>query len=89
MPDSSIVMSWFTEGFTAYYQDLMLLRAGLIPFSEYLKHLNETLRSYRFSPARKVPNREVIERRVDRPSESFLINDVRSRRCGWTSRSVK
>jgi predicted metalloprotease with PDZ domain len=70
LPDSSIAMSWFTEGFTTYYQDVLLLRAGLLSFPEYVQHTNENLRKYLLSPASNVTNREVIERhRVDSASD--------------------
>ncbi|PYT27636.1 MAG: hypothetical protein DMG57_17665 [Acidobacteria bacterium] len=70
LPDSSIGMSWFTEGFTTYYQDVLLLRAGLLSFPEYVQHTNENLRKYLLSPARNVTNQEVIERhRVDSASD--------------------
>lgn len=62
LPDSSIGMSWFTEGFTTYYQDILLLRAGLLSFPEYIQHTNEYLRKYLLSAARNVTNQEVIER---------------------------
>jgi predicted metalloprotease with PDZ domain len=61
-PDSSITMSWFTEGFTTYYQDLLLLRAGMREFPDYVQRINENLRKYWFSPARNATNQEVIER---------------------------
>jgi len=72
LPDSSIGMSWFTEGFTTYYQDVLLLRAGLISFPEYVQHTNENLRKYLLSPARSVTNQEVIERHR-KDSESDVI----------------
>jgi len=29
-------MSWFTEGFTRYYTDLILFRSGFISLGEYI-----------------------------------------------------
>src|SRR4029078_6118045 len=34
---------WFFEGFTSYYDDLLLLRAGLIDATRYLKLLATTI----------------------------------------------
>jgi predicted metalloprotease with PDZ domain len=34
---------WFFEGFTSYYDDLMLVRAGLLDAPRYLKLLARTL----------------------------------------------
>lgn len=44
MPSDSRSVTWFTEGFTTYYQDLLLLRAGLISFEDYLRSLNRIFR---------------------------------------------
>jgi predicted metalloprotease with PDZ domain len=71
-PDSSITMSWFTEGFTTYYQDLLLMRAGLLSFPQYVERTNEKLRKYFLSPARNVSNQEVIDRhRTDSASDEL------------------
>ncbi len=45
---------WFFEGFTSYYDDLLLLRAGLIDESRYLKLLAKTLTGVLGMPGRKV-----------------------------------
>jgi predicted metalloprotease with PDZ domain len=45
---------WFFEGFTSYYDDLMLLRAGLIDASAYLALLTKTVNSVRTTPGRQV-----------------------------------
>jgi predicted metalloprotease with PDZ domain len=63
VPDSDAGMSWFTEGFTRYYQDVVLLRAGMLSFVEYVQKINESLRNYLLSPARNVSNAELIDRR--------------------------
>ncbi len=62
VPDSSIVLSWFTEGFTTYYQDVLLLRAGMLAFPDYVQRVNDKLRKYLLSPARNVSNQDVIDR---------------------------
>jgi predicted metalloprotease with PDZ domain len=45
---------WFFEGFTSYYDDLLLLRAGLIDEARYLKLLGKTLTGVLGLPGRKV-----------------------------------
>jgi predicted metalloprotease with PDZ domain len=45
---------WFFEGFTSYYDDLLLLRAGLIDEARYLKLLAKTLTGVLGLPGRKV-----------------------------------
>jgi predicted metalloprotease with PDZ domain len=45
---------WFFEGFTSYYDDLLLLRAGLIDEARYLKLLGKTLSGVLGMPGRKV-----------------------------------
>jgi predicted metalloprotease with PDZ domain len=53
---------WFTEGFTTYYQDLLLWRAKQISLEQYLESLNHVLRDYYLSPERNVSLKELIER---------------------------
>lgn len=45
---------WFFEGFTSYYDDLLLLRGGLIDEARYLKLLAKTLSGVLGTPGRKV-----------------------------------
>ena len=45
---------WFFEGFTSYYDDLLLRRAGLIDDAQYLKLLNKTLNQVLQTPGRHV-----------------------------------
>ncbi|MEO8855586.1 MAG: peptidase M61 [Burkholderiaceae bacterium] len=45
---------WFFEGFTSYYDDLMLRRAGLIDDAAYLKLLTKTLNQVLQTPGRQV-----------------------------------
>ncbi|GAB4553871.1 MAG: M61 family metallopeptidase [Rhizobacter sp.] len=45
---------WFFEGFTSYYDDLLLFRAGLIDEARYLKLLAKTLTGVLGLPGRKV-----------------------------------
>ncbi len=45
---------WFFEGFTSYYDDLLLRRAGLIDNAQYLKLLNKTINQVMQTPGAKV-----------------------------------
>jgi predicted metalloprotease with PDZ domain len=45
---------WFFEGFTSYYDDLLLRRAGLIDNAQYLKLLNKTINQVQQTPGAKV-----------------------------------
>ncbi|MET0518716.1 MAG: PDZ domain-containing protein [Burkholderiaceae bacterium] len=45
---------WFFEGFTSYYDDLMLLRAGLIDAGRYLKLISATITGVLATPGRHV-----------------------------------
>ena len=45
---------WFFEGFTSYYDDLLLRRAGLIDDTTYLKLLGKTIAQVQQTPGRHV-----------------------------------
>jgi predicted metalloprotease with PDZ domain len=45
---------WFFEGFTSYYDDLLLRRAGVIDDAAYLKLLNKTINQVLQTPGREV-----------------------------------
>jgi predicted metalloprotease with PDZ domain len=45
---------WFFEGFTSYYDDLLLRRAGLLDNIDYLKLLNKTINQVMQTPGRKL-----------------------------------
>jgi predicted metalloprotease with PDZ domain len=45
---------WFFEGITSYYDDLMLLRSGLIDAAQYLKLITKTLNQVLAGPGRTV-----------------------------------
>jgi len=45
---------WFFEGFTSYYDDLMLRRCGLIDAGRYLKLLAKTVNAVAATPGRQV-----------------------------------
>jgi predicted metalloprotease with PDZ domain len=45
---------WFFEGFTSYFDDLLLRRAGLLDNAHYLKLLNKTINQVQQTPGRLV-----------------------------------
>ena len=45
---------WFFEGFTSYYDDLLLRRAGLLDDAGYLKLLNKTINQVQQTPGQAV-----------------------------------
>ncbi len=45
-------MLWFFEGFTSYYDDLILLRSGLIKAADYIKLLNKPINQVLSTPGR-------------------------------------
>ncbi len=45
---------WFFEGFTSYYDDLLLRRAGLLDDAAYLRLLNKTVNQLQQTPGRLV-----------------------------------
>lgn len=45
---------WIAEGLTSYYEDLMLIRAGLIDESAYLKRLSKQVEKLQSAPGRLV-----------------------------------
>ncbi len=45
---------WFFEGFTSYYDDLLLRRCGLLDDAHYLKLLNKTVNQVLQAPGREV-----------------------------------
>jgi predicted metalloprotease with PDZ domain len=47
-------MLWFFEGFTSYYDDLILRRAGLIDNAQYLRLLAKAINQVQQTPGRKV-----------------------------------
>jgi len=45
---------WMVEGFTSYYDDLIVARAGLMKSDQYLKRLSDQIEGIRNSPGRQV-----------------------------------
>lgn len=63
---------WFTEGFAVYYQDRILLQAGLLSYSEYLDRLNRIVSAYWTSPDRNWSQTQWLERKHTGNPESEL-----------------
>lgn len=55
------LLYWFTEGFTEYYSRLLLLRAGLITFEEYIETYNRVIFDHYSSPLRRIGNRRILK----------------------------
>jgi predicted metalloprotease with PDZ domain len=53
---------WFSEGFTVYYADLLLLRCSLLPLPDYIDRMNRRIRDYESSPLKNLSNKEVVAR---------------------------
>lgn len=49
---------WLAEGLTSYYDNLLLLRSGLIEVNEYLDLLAREIRNYETTPGREVRSAE-------------------------------
>jgi predicted metalloprotease with PDZ domain len=63
---------WFTEGFTSYYQDRVLLQAGLLSYSDYLDRLNRIVAAYWASPDRNWSQTQWLQRKHTGNPESEL-----------------
>lgn len=50
---------WLAEGFSSYYDNLLLLRSGLITVAEYLSLLADEFHNYETMPGRKVRSAEL------------------------------
>jgi predicted metalloprotease with PDZ domain len=61
---------WIAEGFTSYYDDLLLARAGLIDADEYLSRMNRNLERLESTPGR-------LEQPVSRASYDAWIKYYR------------
>lgn len=55
------LLYWFSEGFTDYYTNLLLLRGGLISLDEYLQQYNDVIHDYYLSPVRTQDNPSVLK----------------------------
>lgn len=64
---------WFFEGFTSYYDDLLLLRAGLIDEPAYLQLLGKTINQLLQTPGRQVQS--VAQASFDAWVKYYRINE--------------
>jgi predicted metalloprotease with PDZ domain len=55
------LLYWFKEGFSDYYARLLLLRAGLISFDDYVAEYNKVLGQYYKSPVREEKNERIAK----------------------------
>ena len=53
---------WFGEGFTSYYDDLILRRTGLVPLEQTLASLAGAINTVTLSPARRLRSAEEMSR---------------------------
>jgi predicted metalloprotease with PDZ domain len=66
-------VNWFTEGFTRYYEALMLCRLGRLAFPGYVDVFNLNLQNYALNPAKDVSLAEFVRgRRADKSLFSGL-----------------
>ena len=54
--NDGVAESWFSEGFTDFFTNRLLVRDRLLSVEETAKRLNEIMWEYAFSTARNVPN---------------------------------
>jgi predicted metalloprotease with PDZ domain len=64
---------WFFEGFTSYYDDLMLRRAGLIDDATYLQLVAKTINQVQQTPGRHVQS--VAQARFDAWVKYYRMNE--------------
>lgn len=55
------LLYWFSEGFTEYYTDLLLVRGGLADLEKHAAKYNEYLADYYLSPVRNESNQRVLQ----------------------------
>src|SRR5260370_22594002 len=53
---------WLAGGFSVYYADVLLLRAGLLSLPEYVERVNRRIREYESSPVKNRTNKEIVNR---------------------------
>jgi predicted metalloprotease with PDZ domain len=64
-------VKWATEGFTVYYGDVLLLRAGLLPLPEYIEKLNKRIFDYESLPLKNLTNSELVARYEERSANQL------------------
>lgn len=73
-------MLWFFEGFTSYYDDVLLVRAGVLSPEAYLKRLTKTVQQVAATPGRQLQSVAQASfeawTRYYRPDENTLNSTV-------------
>jgi predicted metalloprotease with PDZ domain len=80
---------WFTEGFTRYYQDRILLEAGLVTYPEYVARLNKFVTAYWSSPDRNWSQQQWLERKQTGNPESTLPYDRGAMIALWLDQRIR
>jgi predicted metalloprotease with PDZ domain len=80
---------WFTEGFTRYYQDRILLRAGVIGLEEYIERLNQIISAYWSSPVRNWSQSQWLDRAHTGKAESELPYDRGAVVALWLDEQIR
>ncbi len=50
---------WFSEGFTDYFTNLVMLESGLLTDLQYVNVVNDVFRDYYYNPQRDAPNQAI------------------------------
>jgi predicted metalloprotease with PDZ domain len=80
---------WFTEGFTRYYQDRILLRAGLTDYPQYLERLNQIIAVYWSSPDRNWTQAEWVTRKETHHAEYDLPYSRGAMIAMWVDQRIR
>jgi predicted metalloprotease with PDZ domain len=90
LPGSNYTVSWFYEGFTRYYQDFILYRAGLMMFPDYVAAVNEKIRAYDVREGTDVTLQEFIRRHS---ADQSILDQLDSRRgaviAAWLDATIR
>jgi predicted metalloprotease with PDZ domain len=90
VPGSDYLTSWLWEGFTAYYADLMLFRAGLISFPDYVAGINEKLQKYELREGTEVTLQDFIRRHS---ADHSVLDQLDNRRgavlAAWMDATIR
>lgn len=54
-------LTWFKEGFTDFYTNLLGLKSGIFTKKQFIQHLNKTIQDYLFSPAINATSKQAAD----------------------------